>query len=57
MNTTYAGPAGVILTPDELLILWADLCRIPTAQNASIREKIKAWLESRELNGGNSTVS
>jgi hypothetical protein len=46
----YAGPATVTFTPDELLILWADLSRAPTAENASIREKIKAWLESKELN-------
>lgn len=50
MTTCYTGPAGVHFTPDELLVLWADLSRIPTAENASIRNKIKAWLESRELN-------
>lgn len=43
--TQYAGPAGVVFTPDELLILWAELCRHPTVENLHMREKIKRWLE------------
>lgn len=51
MSLCYSGPAGVHFTPDELLILWAELCRHPTAENQILRIKIKMWLESRELNG------
>lgn len=45
----YAGPAGIALTPDEILILWAEMCRNPTAENESIRRKLKVYLESREV--------
>jgi hypothetical protein len=51
MTTCYTGPSGVFFTPDELLILWAELCRHATPENQMMRDKIKAWLESRELNG------
>ena len=51
MSTCYTGPAGVHFTPDELLVLWAELYRHPTPENKPMRDKIKAWLESRELNG------
>lgn len=40
-------PAGVVFTPDELLIIWADLTRIATTENSIIREKIAAHLESK----------
>lgn len=43
-------PAGVVFTTGELLIIWADLTRIATADNASIRKKIAAHLESKKLN-------
>jgi hypothetical protein len=46
----YAGPAGVVFTPDELLVIWAHLTRIADTENKSVREKITAYLESKELN-------
>jgi hypothetical protein len=48
---SYTGPAGVVFTPDELLVIWADLTRIPTTENKSVREKIAAHLESKKNNG------
>ena len=42
----YEGPAGVHFTDDELLIICADLTRIPTAENGSIRRKILRYLET-----------
>lgn len=42
----YAGPAGLVLTRDECLVLWALLERCATAENASIREKLKKYLEA-----------
>jgi len=49
--TPYTGPAGVMLSPDEWLIVLADLTRLARAENADIRLKIHRYLESRELNG------
>lgn len=46
-DTTYSGSAGVIFTPDELLTMWAEMCRHPTEDNEIMRAKIKAWLEAR----------
>jgi hypothetical protein len=43
----YSGPAGVTFTPDELLIIWSDLTRIPTAENDEIRRRIHQYLEGR----------
>lgn len=47
MQQTYEGPAGVVLTPADLLVIWKDLCRVPTGENAEIRRKIKEQLEHR----------
>lgn len=55
--SAVVSPAGVLFTPDELLILWAELCRRPTVENQPMRDTIKAWLESRELNHGNQIPS
>jgi hypothetical protein len=41
----YTGPAGVVFTRDELLIMWADLCRHPTDDNEAIRHRIANYLE------------
>lgn len=43
----YEGPAGVVLTPDEILITWKYLCLNPTAENASVRKKATDYLEKR----------
>lgn len=42
------GPAGVFFTPDELLIIWAYLTRLPTAENDEIRQRIRQFLDARE---------
>jgi len=42
---SYCGPAGVTFTSEELLILWKLLCLNPTGENATIRYKIKQFLE------------
>jgi uncharacterized protein len=42
------GPAGVVFTPDELLIIWAYLTRLADTENAGVRQKIQRWLERRE---------
>lgn len=44
----YDGPAGVVFTHDELLVIWSGLTRIPSAENGSIREKIQRYLERKE---------
>lgn len=41
----YEGPAGLILTPDEWLEVWAILCRNPTNENGPLRRKIEKYLE------------
>jgi hypothetical protein len=48
----YTGPAGVIFTPDELLVIWAHLTRIADTDNKSVREKIAAYLASQKVNNG-----
>lgn len=51
MNTqTYKGPAGLFLSPDDLLLIWQSLNLIPTVENKEVRERIKQFLEERDAN-------
>lgn len=40
----YTGPAGIVFTREQLLIIWQYLTRIPTAENAEIRKLIADYL-------------
>ena len=44
----YEGPAGVILSREEWLEVWALLERMPLASNAGIRRKVRDYLQSSE---------
>jgi len=46
---TYEGPAGVVFTADELLIIWSYLTRLPTSENGEIRRRIQRYLESQNI--------
>ena len=45
--TYYTGPAGVVFSPDELLIIWKYLATQPTEENRVIRDRVKRYLEER----------
>lgn len=46
---TYHGPAGVVFTDDELLIIWAYLTRLPMPENSDIRRRIRVYLETKGI--------
>lgn len=45
---TYQGPAGVIFSPQEYLLIWQALALNPTTENAPIRARLKRYLEEGE---------
>jgi len=45
LTVSYEGPAGVVFSDDDLLIIWSYLSRIPTAENSDIRRRIHKYLE------------
>ena len=48
MSERYQGPSGVVFTRDELLVIWAALNHIPTAETGPISRRIKRYLEVTE---------
>ena len=46
-GTVYSGPATVVFTDEELLIIWSCLTRNANTENGEIRRRIQAYLETK----------
>ena len=41
----YRGPAGIILSPEDALIVWRLLNLNPTAENSQLRQRLETYLD------------